>query len=99
MLPFVLANPSRSANAAVPASVLEPTEAKVRAFYEERDIKVALASNMTTVPGPTGSWEHVATTTYHQTQITFTPAADFSNDEEKDDNLEHNNNDDQTPWD
>src|SRR5208282_2175882 len=49
--------------------------------------------------GPTGSWETVAYTTYHQTQITFHPSPDFSQDEQQDEKQEHNNHDDDTPWD
>lgn len=45
MIPFVLANPSRTSFAVLPVEAMLPEELKVRAFLEERGIPVTMEHN------------------------------------------------------
>lgn len=93
MLPFVLAHPSRSAQAAMPSSAIEPLERVVRAFLRERGLNFWVSGDETTLPGPTGCWESIHYQTPVQTQIQLNPPS-FTPDSNDDQKLEHSNNDD-----
>jgi len=98
MLPFVLAHPSRSAQAAMPSSAIEPSERLVRAFLQERGISVWASGDEITLPGPTGSYEKIHYQTPVQTKLQLDPPQ-FTQDYNDDEKLEHSNNDDTSPRD
>jgi hypothetical protein len=87
MLPFALANPSRSSFAALPASALVGQGEKVTAYFEERGIQLM------PLQGVTGSWEKKQVHTDIQTVLTVLPP-DTPPDCHWDEQLEHSNNDD-----
>lgn len=98
MQPFVLAHPSRSAQAAMPASAIAPMERVVRAFLQERGLNFWVSGDETTLPGITGCWETIHYQTPVQTQIQLNPPQ-FTQDYNDDEKLEHSNNDDTSPAD